>query len=219
MRLLAGRCCSLGVAPSLPISADPTRHHPRVRTDAGALGSRCPGAGDLGGDWPSLLLIVPAVFGSYRGRAGRAVRDIVGWTAIASCWLAGYSYRDELGQHRLSDRRRIRAARHRRGRASPAGEGSARCASAGVATAISSRRVTVNGASVTMLVDTGASTVVLRQPDAKQLGIDIAAPEVHGAGPDRQRRRLCGACAPPTGRRSVDHRSPASMRWSPSPAC
>ena len=32
--------------------------------------------------------------------------------------------------------------------------------------------MSVNGAAVTMLVDTGASTVVLKQADARKLGID-----------------------------------------------
>jgi aspartyl protease family protein len=35
--------------------------------------------------------------------------------------------------------------------------------------------VTVNGSNVPMLVDTGASTVVLRLADAKKLGVDTAA--------------------------------------------
>ncbi|MEZ5851238.1 MAG: TIGR02281 family clan AA aspartic protease [Hyphomicrobiaceae bacterium] len=118
-----------------------------------------------------ILIVLPGVLGSYRGRTGRAVRDILGWAVIAMLGVGAYNYRDELGQiaFRITGEqpplpnleiidpkggklRSVRIVRRRDGHF--------------VA------RVAVNGASVPMLVDTGASTVVLRQSDARKLGID-----------------------------------------------
>jgi predicted aspartyl protease len=45
-----------------------------------------------------IVIVLPAVFGGYRGRVGGAIRDLVSWTAIALVLMAGYSYRDELGR-------------------------------------------------------------------------------------------------------------------------
>ncbi len=117
------------------------------------------------------LLIVPALLGAYRGRWGSAIRDVVGWSAIALVTATGYNYREELGQiaYRIA------------GEFGPsAGNFAVEPPQAGDRSHRIRRRsdghftasVTVNGASVAMLVDTGASTVVLRQADAKKLGVD-----------------------------------------------
>lgn len=118
-----------------------------------------------------LLLIVPALFGAYRGRLLGAVRDLLNWTAIGIVLVGGYSYRDELG----------RMAYRLAGEFSPpgtslgveqrqSGESAVRIRRRGDGHFVA--RVSVNGATATMLVDTGASTVVLSQSDAKSLGID-----------------------------------------------
>lgn len=118
-----------------------------------------------------LLLVVPAVVGAYRGRMAGAVRDLASWTAIGVVLVGGYSYRDELG----------RIAYRLAGEFSPpgsslgveqrqAGESAVKIRRRGDGHFVA--RVTVNGASATMLVDTGASTVVLSQSDAKLLGVD-----------------------------------------------
>jgi aspartyl protease family protein len=118
-----------------------------------------------------LVIVVPAVFGGYKGRVGGAVRDLLSWTALGLILVAGYSYRDELG----------RIAFRIAGEFSPpgaslgveqrqAGERAVRIRRRGDGHFVA--RVSVDGASVSMLVDTGASTVVLRQSDAKLLGVD-----------------------------------------------
>lgn len=118
-----------------------------------------------------LVLILPALFGSYRGRVGGAIRDMLSWTAIAVVLIGGYSYRDELG----------RIAFRIAGELSPpgatvhveqgqAGERAVRIRKRGDGHFVA--RVSVEGAAVSMLVDTGASTVVLRQTDARLLGVD-----------------------------------------------
>jgi aspartyl protease family protein len=117
------------------------------------------------------VIVLPAVIGAYRGRVGGALRDLLSWVAIGIVLLAGYSYRDELG----------RIAYRIAGELSPpgasigveqgqAGERAVRIRKRGDGHFVA--RVSVEGASVSMLVDTGASTVVLRQSDARLLGVD-----------------------------------------------
>ena len=118
-----------------------------------------------------LVVVLPGLFGSYRGRVGGAVRDLLSWAAIGMMLIAGYSYRDELG----------RIAFRIAGELSPpgatvsveqkqAGEHAVRIRKRGDGHFVA--RVAVDGAAVSMLVDTGASTVVLRQSDARLLGVD-----------------------------------------------
>lgn len=118
-----------------------------------------------------LMITVPAVFGAYRGRLGSAVRDLASWALLGVALVGVYSYRDELG----------RIAFRIAGELSPpgttlgvdqrqAGERAVRIRRRGDGHFVA--RVAVNGASVAMLVDTGASTVVLKQTDAKLLGVD-----------------------------------------------
>lgn len=120
-----------------------------------------------------ILIIVPTLFRSYGGRAGAVVRDLFTWVVIATVLLAGYSYRDTISQigYRIA------------GELAPPGSvvGVEQSATGERAVRIRRRsdghfvaRVDVNGGGVPMLVDTGASTVVLRLPDAKKLGIDTA---------------------------------------------
>ncbi len=118
-----------------------------------------------------VLLILPAAFGGYRGRVSAALRDVLSWSAIGLVLMAGYSYRFEIGEvaYRIAGEFTTPGAPV----AVDQGSGSER--------AVRVRRrgdghfvanVVVNGAGVPMLIDTGASTVVLRQVDAKKLGID-----------------------------------------------
>ena len=119
------------------------------------------------------LLIVPGLFGAYRGRWGSAFRDVLGWSAVAMVMATGYNYREELGQIAFRIAGEYGPSSSNAQPEPPlSGERSHRIRrrSDGHFTA----SVSVNGASVPMLVDTGASTVVLRQADAKKLGVDTA---------------------------------------------
>lgn len=127
--------------------------------------------GLLAGALALMVIVLPGLFGAYRGRAGGAVRDLLSWTAIGVMLVAGYSYRDEIG----------RIAFRIAGEFSPPGStlGVEQKQAGESAVGIRRRgdghfvaRVTIGGATVSMLVDTGASTVVLRQSDARQLGVD-----------------------------------------------
>ena len=122
------------------------------------------------------LLVALAVFvgggmlGSYRGRAGTMLRDAVTWLALGLGLVTLYAYKDEL----------LPIAARVVGELVP---GSAMTVeeSSGGATGVRIRKrldghftanVKVNGGAVSMIVDTGASTIVLRPADARKAGID-----------------------------------------------
>jgi aspartyl protease family protein len=122
------------------------------------------------------LLVALAVFvgggmlGSYRGRAGTMLRDAVTWLALGLGLVTVYAYKDKL----------LPIAARVVGELVP---GSAMTVeqSSGGATEVRIRKrldghftanVKVNGGSVSMIVDTGASTIVLRPADARKAGID-----------------------------------------------
>ena len=119
------------------------------------------------------FLIVPGLFRAYSGRLGTAMRDVLTWLALAVLLVAGYSYRDQIGQITY----RIAGELAPPGSVvsvdqSPSGERAVRIRRRSDGHFIAS--VGINGSNVSMLVDTGASTVVLRHADAKKLGIETA---------------------------------------------
>lgn len=119
-----------------------------------------------------LGLTLPGLFGGYSGRIGRAIRDVFAWSVIGIALMAGYSYRDELGRIAF----RIAGELTPPGTAQnveqrQTGERAVRIRRRGDGHFVA--RVSVDGQSVSMLVDTGASSVVLKQTDAKLLGVDL----------------------------------------------
>jgi len=141
-------------------------------------------AGDatlFGLDWPDLaaagflaaflVVITLSLAGSYRGRVLQAARDFLTWAAIAFVLVAGYSYRDEITE----------IAYRVRGELTPPGSAVSIEPSAPGSQAVRIRKrrdghfvvnARVNGQNTAMLVDTGASTVVISEADAARLGID-----------------------------------------------
>lgn len=107
----------------------------------------------------------------YGGRAGTMLRDLVTWAALGLALVALYSYRDAL----------LPIAGRLAGELLP---GSAMIVeespNGSVEVKIRKRldghfaaKVKVNGKPVSMIVDTGASTIVLRPEDAAKAGIDV----------------------------------------------
>jgi aspartyl protease family protein len=120
-----------------------------------------------------LVYIAGGMIGSYGGRAGAMLRDAVVWIALGLGLVALYTYRMEL----------MPIAGRVAGELLP---GSAMTVeeSAGGVTEVKLRKrldghfnanVSVNGESILMIVDTGASSIVLRPEDAKRVGIDVDA--------------------------------------------
>ena len=144
-----------------------------LRADAGSIAGFDPSDFAIAIASVALLIFLgSSIAGSYRGRTSQAVRDLLTWVLVALLLVAGYSYREEIlglghrvvgellppGSALRSDTQ-IEGERSVRIRRRPDGHFMA--------------RTQVNGVSLTMLIDTGASTVVLKPGDARKLGIDV----------------------------------------------
>ena len=119
-----------------------------------------------------VIFIGSSLAGSYRGRPGQAVRDLLSWVLVTVVLVGGYSYREELLGlgHRVAGEL-LPPGTALRGEPQVVGER---------AVHIRKRsdghfmvKTEANGISLSMLVDTGASTVVLKPADAQRLGIDV----------------------------------------------
>ena len=119
-----------------------------------------------------VIFIGSSLAGSYRGRPGQAVRDLLSWVLVTAVLVGGYSFREELLGlgHRVAGEL-LPPGTALRGEPQVVGER---------AVQIRKRpdghfmvKTEANGISLRMLVDTGASTVVLKPADAQRLGIDV----------------------------------------------
>ncbi|MGI9523079.1 MAG: retropepsin-like aspartic protease family protein [Hyphomicrobiaceae bacterium] len=118
-----------------------------------------------------LIFVGSSIIPSYSGRVAGALRDFAIWLGLALVLVVGYSFREEaqLIVHRVSSEL-----------APPGQPISVRSGHEGrSAVRIRQRsdghfaaRASVNGAGVTLLVDTGASTVLLKPSDARAAGFD-----------------------------------------------
>jgi aspartyl protease family protein len=145
-----------------------------LRADAGSIAGFDPSDFAIAVACVALLIfLVSSIAGTYRGRAGHAVRDFLTWTLMALLLVAGYSYREELFSlgHRVVGELLPPGSALRSGEAQIEGERSVRIRRRPDGHFIA--KTHVNGVSLTMLIDTGASTVVLKPADAQRLGIDV----------------------------------------------
>jgi aspartyl protease family protein len=119
-----------------------------------------------------LVFLSGGVISRYGGQVGAMVRDLVTWAALGLALVALYSYRDDLLPivGRLAGE--IIPGSAMVVEESPNGPAEVRIRKRldGHFTA----KVEVNGKSVSMIVDTGASTIVLRPEDAAKAGIDVS---------------------------------------------
>lgn len=119
-----------------------------------------------------LVFIGGGMVGSYRGRVGSMARDAVIWLALGLGLITLYAYKDEL----------IPIAARVVGELLPGSAITVEQSSGGLTEVRIRKRldghftanVEVNGKPVSMIVDTGASTIVLRPQDAKKAGIDVS---------------------------------------------
>src|SRR6476660_2669182 len=119
-----------------------------------------------------LIFLSSSIAGRYRGRAGQDVSDLLTWSLVALLLVAGYSFREEilgLGHRVVGEL--LPPGTALRGESQVDGERSVRIRRRPDGHFIA--KTQVNGVSLTMLVDTSASTVVLKPADAQRLGIDV----------------------------------------------
>jgi aspartyl protease family protein len=108
----------------------------------------------------------------YQYGAVKAVRDLCLWCLMMLAVVAGYSYRDDLLALGLRVASEIAPPGSTlRADTQTEGEKAVRIRRRPDGHFIA--RTDLNGLTLTMLVDTGASTVVLRPADAQKIGIDI----------------------------------------------
>ncbi len=121
-----------------------------------------------------LVFLTGMVSPAYRGRLFQAVRHLLSWTAVFLVLVGLYAYRIELAT--VADRVI--------GELRPEGSQINISNGSGMPTAVRIKRgwtghfianARIDGQRVDMIVDTGASTVVLRHEDARKLGIDTSS--------------------------------------------
>ncbi|MFN3892662.1 MAG: TIGR02281 family clan AA aspartic protease [Beijerinckiaceae bacterium] len=119
----------------------------------------------LAGSVLLLVLIAGSIGAEWRGRIGAAIAGALAWAAIFAAVMVGYVYRDDVSAVTVRLMDEIVP-----GRAVPSAPGEA----------IAVRRADghygfdgrINGASVRLMFDTGASSVVLRAEDAAKVGLN-----------------------------------------------
>lgn len=119
-----------------------------------------------------LAFIGTSVLAGYRGKLGTLVRHLSVWALLAIGLVGGYAYKGEV--YEIANRITAELV--------PPGEPVTIEARPGAEQAVRIRRrsdghfvakTKIGTSSVNALVDTGASTVVLRAADAKAIGIDV----------------------------------------------
>ncbi len=144
-----------------------------LRADGGTIGGL--EQGEFAGIMTGIALLIFIGGGtvmSYRGQGSRMIKDIAIWLAIMLALITVYSFRFEFET----------VARRVAGELMPGLVNSSTRNSNGESVVEIPRRlnghyvtrVRVNGAPIEMMVDTGASGVVLTPQDAQKAGIDIS---------------------------------------------
>jgi aspartyl protease family protein len=121
----------------------------------------------------ALLLMgayVVLLFANQGSRPVQALRYLLIWSALIFGLVAGYSYRDELGVVLNRVAGELAPPGQTIGVASESGEQAVRVRRR--SDGHFAVRGAINGQNMMMLVDTGASTVVLKPSDAERAGID-----------------------------------------------
>ncbi len=118
-----------------------------------------------------LAFLLPGLLSSYRGQLARGLTHVALWITVFLGLIAAYAYRDDVANVAA----RISAELVPAGQAvnvqGPEGERAVRIRRSSRGPFVA--RALVNGVEMPMLVDTGASSVVLKSSDAERAGIDL----------------------------------------------
>lgn len=120
-----------------------------------------------------VLLYMLSLESDYRGRAATALSHAAIWLTLGIALVTGYAFREEIGfvVHRVAGEV-LPAGRPMTVTNPETGERSVRLRRQ--ANGHFAVRAEINGAPISLLVDTGASTVVLKPSDAELAGIDLS---------------------------------------------
>ena len=114
--------------------------------------------------WLALLVyLLGGLMSRYGGRANWLVRDAVTWLALGLALVTAYSYKEEIAP----------LAARVVGELLPGTAMTVEQSAGGVTEIRIRKRLDVNGKAIAMIVDTGASTIVLRPEDAVKAGVDV----------------------------------------------
>ena len=122
--------------------------------------------------WGSFVLFVlPGLFASYHGRLSTGVKHALVWFSLLLVLVAGYTYRDAFHDVVARVSAELTPAGRPLSVDGPEGERAVRIRKSSQGQFVA--RARVNGTEFTMMVDTGASSVVLKATDAARAGIDV----------------------------------------------
>jgi aspartyl protease family protein len=120
-----------------------------------------------------LILYLATMSGNYHGRSRTAFRHAITWLAVGLGFVLAYTYRAEIGSVVNRVAGEVLPPGHTiLVETSTTGEQAVRLRRQDNGHFIA--RGAANGVSLMMLIDTGASTVVLKPADAERAGIDTA---------------------------------------------
>jgi aspartyl protease family protein len=126
----------------------------------------------LGAGLSVLIFVMAAAVRLTPGKAAEAMKALGSWVAIGLVFIVLYAYRSELGDVRDRVVNELQPGTVQTVSPGAAGRGTViKIRKTGDGHFIA--RTQVNGRGVRMIVDTGASTVVLRPEDARRAGIRI----------------------------------------------
>ncbi len=119
-----------------------------------------------------LIYLSGSLFAGYRGRGARAFRDAVTWAGMGLLLISLYSLRDEFEPLVARITGELVPGAPIAVQTEPGTAPSVRIRRHGDGQFVA--RTLVNGAAITMMVDTGAASVVLNSSDAQRMGIDTS---------------------------------------------
>ena len=124
--------------------------------------------------WLAFVAIsLPRLVLAYRGRLGQGGQHALIWLGLLLVLVSGYAYRDTFTAVAAKISSELAPAGTPLDAASPDGERAVRLRRSSTGPFVA--RTKVNGTELTMMVDTGASSVVLKSADAERAGIDLKA--------------------------------------------
>ena len=118
-----------------------------------------------------IIFVLPGLFAAYRGRLSTGLMHALVWLGLLLVLVAGYAYRDTFAAIAGRVSAELSPAGRPLGVEGPGNERAVRLRRTVNGQFVA--RTSVNGTEMTMLVDTGASSVVLRSTDAVRAGIDL----------------------------------------------